>query len=101
METRVRTPRPKAEDVPLRHMVGDGGEAGLEALRGGELEVLAAGTMGDRLGNVAAQTINRRNGGHLDQGQGRSELSQAVIELDGFVVGGVWVWIGISTHAAG
>ena len=101
METGVRVLRLEAEDIPVRNVVSDGGKACLKALRGSELEVLAAGKMGDSLRNVPAKTICRRNGDHLDQGKRRRELSKAVIELNGLIVCGVWVGIGIGTHAAG
>ncbi len=92
--------RLEAQDVAVGNVVGDGGEVALEVLRVGEFEVLAAGEVGYGLGDIALEAVGGGDGGHLGEGERWEELGEAVVGLDGFVVGGVGVRVGVFAHAS-
>ncbi len=90
----------EAEDVAVGYVIGDGGQVAFETFGVGEFEVLAAGEVGDGLGDVAAQAVRGGDGGHFGERQRRQKLGEAVVGLDGFVVSRVRVRIGIFAHAS-
>lgn len=90
----------KAEEVAIGQMIADRCEVSFETFRVGQLEVLAAGKVGNGFGDIPAQAVDRSNGGHFGERERGRELAETVIGLRPSIAWAIRVGMRVFTHAA-